>query len=83
MARHNWSNEKLMQRILDGTSEKARWLNIRVLRSRTDREIFDWAVKLLKSGNGRKQSIGIAILSQLAGEADPYATEIRAIFLIS
>ena len=65
MARENWKNEKIFERLVNNKSQKTYWNNISELRKRATEEIYDQAYKLAKSENAKKKIIGIDVLAQL------------------
>lgn len=80
MSRKNWTDEKLFFRILNNKSDKTYWDNIRELRSRTNANIFNACVKLIKSSKPKDRIIGIDILAQLGLTPRPFFKESRKLF---
>ena len=72
MSRINWTDDKLLARLMNNKSEKSRWDNIRVLRSRPSEELFKKCLELTKSKDQKKRSIGIDILAQLGLPPRPF-----------
>ncbi len=65
MSRQDWTDEKLFFRLLNNKSDKTYWENIRVLRSRPSKSVFDRCYSLAISNNTKHKCIGIDILAQL------------------
>ena len=72
MSRINWTDDKLLARLLNNKSEKSRWDNISVLRSRPSEELFKKCLELTKSKEQENRSIGIDILAQLGLPPRPF-----------
>lgn len=65
MSRNNWTDDKLIDRLLTNTSDKTYWDNIAVLRSRPSDYIFEKCVYFIKSDNPKENIVGIDTLAQL------------------
>ncbi len=72
MARTDWSDEKLFFRLLNNKSDRTYWDNIRILRKRPTKDVFDRAIELTHSNNKNAKEIGIDILAQLGGLPRPF-----------
>ena len=72
MSRINWTDDKLLARLLNNKSEKSRWDNISVLRSRPSEELFKKCLELTKSKEQKNRSIGIDVLAQLGLPPRPF-----------
>lgn len=55
MSRINWTDEKLLSQLINNKTDKSRWDNIRVLRTRPSLELFEKCVELTKSNNTKKK----------------------------
>ena len=75
MSRKDWTDDKLISRLLNNKSDKSRWDNIRVLRSRPSEEIFLKCVEFTKSSDTKIRKIGIDILAQLGLTPRPFLKE--------
>ncbi|MCW3463959.1 hypothetical protein [Chitinophaga nivalis] len=75
MSRQNWPTDKIYFRLLNNTSDKTYWDNIRELRSRANREIFVRCHQLAISGNDKEKKIAIDILAQLGLPPRPFYQE--------
>lgn len=80
MSRKNWTDEKLIFRLVNNKSDKTYWDNIRELCSRANVNIFNTSVKLIKSIKPRDRIIGIDILAQLGLVPRPFFKESRKLF---
>lgn len=67
MPRQDWTDEKLFFRLLNNKSDKTYLENIRVLRSRPSKAVFNQCIALAHSNNVKHKCIGIDILAQLGG----------------
>lgn len=65
MSRINWTDDKLLSRLINNKTDKSRWDNISVLRKRPSQELFEKCAELIKSNNPKIRKIGIDILAQL------------------
>jgi hypothetical protein len=65
MSRINWTNEKLIFRLINNKSNRTYWENIRVLRKRATKEVFGKCAELIKSKKPKEREIGIDVLAQL------------------
>ncbi|MEG1199660.1 MAG: hypothetical protein RSD53_09735, partial [Algoriella sp.] len=65
MSKLNWSDEKLISRLINYKTDKSRWETIRILRSRPSKELFEKCIELINSNEQKKKIIGIDILAQL------------------
>ncbi len=80
MSRTNWTNDKLLSRLINNKTDKSRWNNISVLRKRPSKELFAKCVELSKSNNPKIRKIGIDILAQLGLPPRPYLNETLKIY---
>lgn len=65
MSRKNWTSEKIFTRLLTNKTRKTYWDNIRELRQRPNKNVFEKAVELGQSNIEKEKVIGIDILAQL------------------
>jgi hypothetical protein len=72
MSRKNWTDEKLFFRLLNNKTDRTRFENIRALRSRANKYVFERSHLLAQSGIAKEQLIGIEILSQLGAPPRPF-----------
>ncbi|TAH30104.1 MAG: hypothetical protein EAZ06_04325 [Cytophagales bacterium] len=72
MSRENWTDDKLIFRLINNKTEKSRWDNISALRKRPSEELFFKCVELTKSKEAKGRSIGIDILAQLGLPPRPF-----------
>lgn len=77
MSREDWTDEKLFFRLLNNKSGKTYWDNIRILRKRATREVFNRCVELTGSENPEARHIGIHILAQFGPITRPFYTETK------
>ncbi|MEN2401728.1 hypothetical protein GKZ90_0018210 [Flavobacterium sp. MC2016-06] len=75
MSRENWTDEKLLFKLINNKSDKSRWDNISVLRKRPSEELFTKCVELTKSEDPKIRSIGIEILAQLGLSPRPFSKQ--------
>ena len=71
----DWSDDKILERLLSLKSDSSRWKYIRVLRKRPSEALFNKCVELTKSSNLIVKEIGINILSQLGSTPRPFLNE--------
>lgn len=64
MSRDNWTDDKLIHRLITNKSHKTRWNNIHVLRNRPSKDLFGKCLNLIKSNDQKNRIIGIDILAQ-------------------
>jgi HEAT repeat protein len=81
MSRRDWTNDKLFSRLLNNRSDKTYWDNIRELRSRANREVFQKSFTLANSGIDREKIIGIDLLSQLGKKPSPFYKKTIGLYL--
>lgn len=65
MSRKKWTSEKIYTRLLNNRTQKTFWENIRELRKRPNKEVYDKAFKLANSEIEKEKIIGIYVLAQL------------------
>ncbi|MCU0351963.1 MAG: hypothetical protein MUF43_14235 [Flavobacterium sp.] len=75
MSRINWTDDKLLSRLINNKTDKSRWSNISVLRKRPSQELFAKCVELTKSNKPRIRKIGIDILAQFGLPPRPFLKE--------
>jgi len=80
MSRKNWTDEKIISRLINNKTDKSRWENIRTLRQRPSEELFLQSVELTKSDNTKIRKIGIDILAQLGSSPRPFLKETLKIY---
>lgn len=68
MSRKKWTSEKIFTRLLNNKTQKTFWENIRELRKRPNKEVYNRAFKLAKSEIEKEKIIGIYVLAQLGFE---------------
>lgn len=80
MSKMSWSDEKLIFSLLNNKTNKSRWENIRILRSRPSKELFAKCVEFIQSNEQKKKMIGIDILAQLGKDKRPFRKETLKIY---
>lgn len=75
MSKTNWTDDKLLSRLLQNKSDKSRWENISILRKRPSEELFGKCLEFTKSNDSKIRSIGIDILAQLGLSPRPFLKE--------
>lgn len=80
MSRHNWTDEKLFFRLLNNKSGKTYWDNIKTLRSKGTKYVFDKSHDLTNSQNTKEKIIGIDLLAQLGLPPRPFYNETIQIY---
>jgi hypothetical protein len=80
MSRKNWTDDKLLSRILNNKSDETYWDNVRVLHSRPSKELFLKCVELTKSIEPKKRIVGIDILSQFGFPRKYHHESVRLFF---
>ena len=65
MSRKDWTSEKIFGRLLNNKTQKTFWENIREIRSRPTKKVYQYAYKLSNSSLEKEQIIGIYVLAQL------------------
>lgn len=80
MSKVNWSDEKLISRLINYKTDKSRWETIRILRSRPSQDLFDKCIELINSNDKKKKIIGIDILAQLGKDKKPFRKETLKIY---
>ena len=64
MSRTDWTDEKLISRLINNKSDRSHWDNIHVLRKRPSQGLFLKCVELTQSKDQKIRRIGIDILAQ-------------------
>jgi len=72
MNRRDWTDDKLLSHLLNNKSDRTRWDNISVLRSRPSQKLFLKCVNLIKAINPKRRTLGIDILAQLGTTPRPF-----------
>ncbi len=80
MSRKDWSDEKLIFRLINNKTDRTTWENIKVLRSRPSKELFLKCAELTKSNNPKIRKIGIDVLAQLGLPPRPFLNETLEIY---
>ena len=80
MSRNNWTDDKLISRLINNKTDKSRWDNISALRKRPSEKLFVKCVELIKSNNPKIREIGVDILAQLGVTPRPFLKETLKIF---
>lgn len=80
MSRKNWTDDKLLSRLINNKTDKSRWDNISVLRKRPSQKLFAKCAELIKSNNPKIRKIGIDILAQLGLPPRPFLKETLKIY---
>lgn len=80
MSSINWTDDKLLSRLINNKTDKSRWDNISALRKRPSQELFAKCVELTKSNNPKIRKIGIDILAQLGLPPRPFLKETLKIY---
>jgi HEAT repeat protein len=65
MSRKKWTSEKIFTRLLNNKTQKTFWENVRELRKRPNKEVYNKAYKLAESESEKEKIIGIYVLAQL------------------
>jgi HEAT repeat protein len=80
MSRKDWTVEKLFFRLINNKSDKTYWDNIRAIRARPSKEVFDSCIEFTKSENLKERLIGVHVLAQLGMPPRPFQKEILRLF---
>lgn len=80
MSRSDWTDDKLLARLLNNKSDKSRWDNISVLRKRPSQELFSKCIDLTKSKDTKYKCIGIDILAQFGLPPRPFLRQTLEIY---
>jgi len=72
MSKIDWTDDKLLSRLINNKSDKSRWDTISILRSRPSEELFTKCLELTKSKKKKNRIIGIDILAQLGLSPRPF-----------
>lgn len=80
MSRINWTDDKLLSRLINNKTDKARWANIGALKKRPSQELFAKCVELTKSNKPQIRKIGIDILAQLGLPPRPFLQDTLKIY---
>lgn len=72
MNRNNWTDDKILFRLINNKSKKTRWDNISVLRQRPSKELFLKCETLTKSLSAKERSIGVDVLAQMGLPPRPF-----------
>lgn len=80
MSRINWTNDKLIVRLLNNKTTTSYWDNIKVLRSRPSKELFIQCVAFTQSKEPKVRKIGIDILAQFGFSPRPFRKETLELF---
>lgn len=75
MNRKKWSSEKIFGKLLTNKSEEAYWDNIRELRLRPMKAVFEKALRFTNSKLIKERAIGVDILAQLGSNPRPFYQE--------
>ncbi len=75
MSKINWTDDKLLSRLIHNKSDKSRWDNITILRKRPSEELFGKCLEFTKSNDPKVRIIGIDILAQLGLSPRPFLKE--------
>ncbi|WP_341904552.1 hypothetical protein [Fluviicola taffensis] len=75
MSRINWTDDKLLSRLIHNKSDRSRWDTIHVLRKRPSEELLGKCLEFTKSSDPKIRSIGIDILAQLGLSPRPFLNE--------
>jgi len=82
MSRKNWTDEKLLSRLINNKTDRTRWENIFVLRTRPSQKLFEKCVDLSKSKSPKIRKIGIDILAQLGTPPRPFLKDTLKLYFI-
>ena len=80
MSKKNWTDEKLISRLINSKTNKSRWDNISILRKRPSEELFSKCIDLTKSENTKIRKIRIDILAQFGLPPRPFLIETLKIY---
>lgn len=72
MSRKDWSDDKLITRLISNKTDKSYWQSIHELRKRASDELYIKCVDLTKSKVPKTKTIGIEILAQFGLPSKPY-----------
>jgi hypothetical protein len=75
MSRTNWSDDKLLYRLMHNKSEQSYWDNIQILWHRPSEILFTKCVELSQSDESKNRKIGIDILSQFGFPPRPFLNQ--------
>ncbi len=75
LGRNHWTDEKLFSRLMNNKSQRTYWDNIRALRKRANREVFEKSISLTRSENPKFREVGINVLAQLGIPPRPFYDE--------
>jgi len=80
MSRKQWTDKKLLDRLLHNLSNKTYWDNVGELRSRPSQNLYEKCVQLAYSGNPKERRIAIDVLAQLGTTPRPHIIESIMLF---
>lgn len=80
MSRKNWTEDKLLSRLINNKTDKSRWDNISILRKRPSQELFAKCVELTESNKPKIRKIGIDILAQLGLPPRPFLQDTLKVY---
>lgn len=80
MSRTQWTDDKLLERLLHNLSDKTYWDNIGELRRRPSQNLFEKCVQLASSENPKARRIAIDVLAQMGTTPRPFINESLEMF---
>lgn len=80
MSRENWTDDKLISRLINNKTDNSRWDNINALRKRPSEELFTKCRELTRSNNPKIRVVGIDVLAQLGLPPRPFLKETLKIY---
>ncbi|RZM30329.1 MAG: hypothetical protein EOO88_01180 [Pedobacter sp.] len=80
MHRSNWTDDKIIHRLLHNKSQTTYWDNIRELRTRASPGLYNECLKLCASRIAVRRILGIDISAQLGGAARPFGKQFRELY---
>lgn len=80
MSKQNWTDEKLLSRLLNNKTDNSRWENIQILRSRPSENLFNNCLVFTKSNDPKIRKIGIDILAQFGLPPRPFLNQTLKIY---
>ncbi len=80
MGRKDWTDDKIISRLLANQSVRSRWDNISELRRRPSKPLFEKCIELTKSKDPKIRCIGVDILAQLGLPPRPFIAQTLVLF---
>jgi len=80
MIKQNWTDDKLLSRLINNKTDKSRWVYIQILRSRPSENLFNNCLVFTKSSDPKIRKIGIDILAQFGSSPRPFLNQTLKIY---